>query len=141
MHVTVKPLDPEMVAAMTVQAAQGDGMSVEILRALANGCPAFMALDGDEVIAAAGIVEQWKGRAIAWSTLAPNLGSRMIAVHRAVVRFLDGCGFRRVEMFVACGHVNGERWAKALGFVREGKAIAALPDGSDAWFYARVRNG
>jgi hypothetical protein len=137
----VIPMVPEMVAAMTVQAAQNGNIGIETLRALAAGCPSFMALDGDEVIAAAGIVQQWEQRAVAWSVLAPNLGIRMVAVHKAVVRFLDGCGFRRVELFVAVGHTAGERWARALGFEREGLARAALPDGSDAWFYARVRNG
>jgi hypothetical protein len=141
MRITIRPMDAKLVHAMTVQAAQNGGqpMSIETLRDLEGVIPSYMALDGDEVLAAAGMVEMWTGRAFAWSTLAPNLGHRMIPIHRAVLRFLNSCEFRRVEMLVAVGHAEGERWAEMLGFEREGRMRAVLPAGGDAWMYARVR--
>jgi hypothetical protein len=139
---TVRPLDPEMAATMAVQSVQGGGMSVEMLRALAKDSPAFMACDGDTVIAAAGIIPQWQGCAIAWSTLAGNIGgARMLAVHRAVRRYLDECGIRRVEMLVAMGHKKGVRWARMLGFECESLQHAKLPNGGDAWLFVRLKNG
>lgn len=98
----------------------------------------YAGLDGDEVLGCMGILPQWHGRAIAWGLLG-NVGPhRFMFVHRAILRWLEHAP-RRVETWIDVGHEAGERWAKSLGFVKEGLMEAFHPKGTDAWLYARIR--
>lgn len=96
------------------------------------------AIDGDEVLCVAGVVEYWEGRAAAWAMLADNIGRRFIPVHRAVNNFLDMCDYKRLEATTAVGFCNGHRWLEMLGFKLETERMAAyLPNGDDAAMYVR----
>jgi hypothetical protein len=100
---------------------------------------AFTALDGDEVLVCAGVLELWAGRGAAWAFLADGVGHRMVAVHRAVRRYFDVLGFRRLEAEVAADFPQGHRWMRLLGFELECPRMRGyFPDGSDAALYARV---
>lgn len=105
---------------------------------LAAAGPAYSAVDGDEVFACAGLIQQWQGRAIAWALISSEAGRHMLAIHRAVWRALDLHPFRRVETAVASDFEEGHRWARMLGFEREGRMRAYTPDGQDCDLYARV---
>lgn len=96
----------------------------------------FAGIEGDRVVAAAGAVPQDGHRAVVWALLSKDLP--MVAVHRAVMRWLDACLIPRLETWVMVGHEEGERWAEMLGFEAEGRMKKFRPDG-DAWLYARVR--
>lgn len=98
----------------------------------------FSAIDGDKVYACGGIIERWYGVAEAWMVIAGDMRGMFIPLHRGVSRFLDSCGYHRIEMSVAVGFDEGCRWAKMLGFNYEGKAVAYTPDGYDCYKYARV---
>jgi hypothetical protein len=123
--VNVRPATPELL-----QALGGDPL---LLKADAS----YVAMEGDRPVAAAGIVELWKGRAYAWALFAP--GPRNPLVHRHVRRFLDACGFPRVEMLVDPNDLRAQVWAEALGFQVECLMRKALPNGGNALMYARVK--
>lgn len=101
---------------------------------------AFTALDGDEVLACAGVLELWEGRGAVWAFLSENIGHRMVAVHRAVRRYFDVLDFRRLEAEVAIDFEQGHRWMRLLGFELESPRMRSyFPDGSDAALYVRVK--
>lgn len=104
--------------------------------------PAYTAIDGDQVLASAGVMVIWEGRGIAWALLSQSVGPRaFIRVHRAVCRFFDLCALRRIETTVSPGFVQGHRWMASLGFVRETPGVmkAWTPDGQDMVLYARIQ--
>lgn len=101
--------------------------------------PAFSLEDGGAIIATAGIIRIWPGRASAWALLSPTSGKHMARITRAVIRFLEVAEDFRIETTVDDGFDAGHRWANLLGFEREGYMKKYLPDGRGAWLYARVR--
>lgn len=105
---------------------------------LAEAGPAYSAVHGDAVFACAGIIPQWNGRAVAWALIASEAGRHMVTIHKAVRRALDLHKFRRIETAVASDFEQGHRWARLLGFEREGRMRAYTPDGRDCDLYARV---
>lgn len=98
----------------------------------------WSAVDGDEVLACGGVIEEWHGVARGWMLISGNLGIRFLAVHRAVLGFVKNAPYHRIEMSVAKGFDEGCRWAKMLGFEYEGLARGYTPDGHDCHKYARV---
>lgn len=103
--------------------------------------PAFTALHGDQVLACAGTVEIWPGRAMAWALLSELAGRHLLALHRAVAGFLMQAPYRRIEATVDDGFEPGHRWLRLLGFTCETPAgmPGFTPQGRGAFLYARVR--
>jgi RimJ/RimL family protein N-acetyltransferase len=111
----------------------------EIYALLANS-PAYTAIDGDEILACAGVIEVAPGRAAAWAYISSDVGSRMKFVTKAVLRFLNIAQYRRIEMDVDCDFPQAHRWAKLLGFTLECERRKSFtPDGRDCALYARVK--
>ena len=105
-----------------------------------EGGQSYTALDGDEVVACAGVIEITQGRAVAWAYISQDVGRRMRFVTRAVKNFLDLTQFRRIEMDVDCEFPQAHRWAKMLGFEMECERRRSFtPDGRDCALYAMVR--
>lgn len=131
---------PEHLNTLAVQAAQAGALADrdKALKLISAG-QAFSARTGGATLAVAGVVEQWPGRALAWAVLSQDIGRHMVAVHRAVVRFLELAPYRRIEMHVDAKHEQGKRWAEMLGFEYEGYERAYAPDGRDCLLYARVQ--
>lgn len=111
----------------------------EYLAGLVSSGPAYTLLNGDEVLACAGIVPQWQNRAMAWALVGANAGRAMVALHRAVLRCFEIHPCRRIETTVASKFPEGHRWARMLGFEREGTMTAFAPDGADYDLYARIQ--
>lgn len=105
---------------------------------LVDAGPAHTVWNGDRIVCCAGVANLWPGRASAWALLAWDAGRSMRGLHREVLRFLDGCGIRRVEAYVYPQFEAGHRWATMLGFEREGLLRAFGLDGSDMVMYSRV---
>lgn len=105
---------------------------------LEKGGPAFSAIVDGEIIAALGVIPQWKHRAIAWGLIGDEAPRHFIALHKAVSRFLRMTEYRRIETSVSTDFEEGHRWARMLGFVNEGTMRAFTPDGRDCDLYARV---
>lgn len=100
----------------------------------------FTAIDNGQVIACAGLAEQWQGRMLAWAMLAGDIGPhRFVRVTRAIRRALDLAQCDRIEMQVDADHPQAIRWAQTLGFEVESRMRRFLPDGRDAFMFVRIR--
>lgn len=131
------------LAALAIQDAQAtmsEMIKPEYAKALEAAGPAYTAMDGSEVIACAGLAEQWAGRATAWSILSKHVtGSKFVRLHKIVQRFLDMQDYARLEMTVDQGFEQGVRWAEMLGFECEGLMRKYSPNGTNCYLYARVK--
>lgn len=100
---------------------------------------AFSAVKGGQVIACAGILPMWEGRAEAWALMNRDIKTEFIHIHRATLRFLEICGVRRVEAHIDRDFGCAVRWIEMLGFEFEGNEAKYTPDGRDTMRYARVK--
>ena len=105
-----------------------------------EGPHAFTGVYNGRVVVCAGVEYQWAGRGIAWALLSECSPVVFVLIHRAILRFLEGCDLRRIETSVDLGYGPGHRWAQLLGFEVEGLMRGHQPDGRDSILYARVRN-
>jgi RimJ/RimL family protein N-acetyltransferase len=133
---------PEHLARLRLQPAQ-DGFTqylsdLQYGRALANDW-AFTGMVGDRIIACAGAVEVWPGRAALWSLLAEDAGRHFVSLHRAVTGFLIAAPWRRMEATVDVDFEAGQRWVRMLGFEHEGRLRGYTPDGRDQDLFAKVK--
>jgi hypothetical protein len=103
-----------------------------------------IALIGDGlVLAAAGIIPQWPGRAHAWLMLSPRAKwkhkrqalRRLTKAMKAAEKHPE---WRRIEMFVRADEPWCDRFAAFLGMQFEGLARAWDPLGRDYKMFARV---
>ncbi len=100
----------------------------------------FSAVDGEEVVACAGVVQVNHGRGLAWAYLADNIGSRLIRVTKAAKQYMQMIDLHRIEMHVDCDFPQAHRWAKMLGFELECERMRAFtPDKRDCALYAMVK--
>lgn len=132
---------PVHLARMRAQSAQ----MAEIKHPEALAMPyghSWTALDGEEPIACAGLVEVWEGRAYAWALLSEYAGPHLFTLTRVIRSRLASLRYRRVEMAVDAGFAAGCRWAQMLGFRRETPEPMRgyLPNGHAAWLYARTQD-
>jgi len=104
---------------------------------LAVAGPCFSAFVGSQVIACAGVVEIWTGRAQVWSLLSDRMPRYRKSIHRAVRTFLLGYRVRRLECVVDPRHEAALRWATRLGFHVEHLMPQYNPDGSDQLMLVR----
>lgn len=105
---------------------------------LEKGGPAYSGRCGDEIVACMGLVPQWENRALAWGLISREAGRFMVPITRAIFRTMALHHHRRIETAVACNFEEGHRWARMLGFVREGRMRAYTPGGDDCDLYARI---
>ena len=139
----IVPYNPAHLESLLLQPAQAYMRpffeNAEYGKALAIAGKSFTAIDGDRVLGCAGLIPYWEGRAEAWALLAKDIKGQFIHIHLAAVRFLDACGFRRVEAHVDADFGCAKKWIEMLGFEFEGPLKAYTPDGRDCLRYARVR--
>lgn len=139
----IEPFKPEHLASLILQPSQAcmqAALSDPAYHAELARHEAYTALDGDRVIACAGVVKLWPGRAQAWALIAIDIGPDLMrSVHFAVKRFLTAHR-GRLEMNVAADFENAHRWARALGFKCETPEGMEqyLPEGGSAFLYSRV---
>lgn len=100
----------------------------------------YAMVDGKRVIAAAGIVENWPGRATAWFLAGRATMREWVGITQAVRRGIENQKHRRLEVAVHVDRKRAVRWAERLGFEREALCKKYLPDGSDAYIYAITRD-
>lgn len=116
----VVPFQPDHIARLRLQpmqVASEPPVSEAEARALAAAGPSFAAVGEDgHVYAAAGVIPQWEGRAIAWAMIAHDAGPHFLRITREVRRYLEACGIRRIETSVDAAFPQAIRWARLLGF-------------------------
>lgn len=141
MHIV--PFKAEHLAALALQPAQALSLQDtgdDYGPALEAGGNGYTAIVDGRPVACAGIVEQWRGRGLAWALLAGDIGPHcFVRVTRAVRRALDLSPLRRVEAHVDVRFNQGIRWARMLGFEAESVMRSFTPDGGDAFMYVRIR--
>lgn len=136
----VTPFQLDDLKALRLQPAQAHCMATitdDILAAHEALDAYTLRVDG-EVMAVAGLMHFWPGRAMGWSYIGVRAGSHMRPLTRVVQSYLERCGVRRVECYVDPTFDAGLRWAEMLGFKREALLEGFLPDGRDQVLFARV---
>lgn len=114
-------------------------LTIEYGQALQMAGEGFTAFAGVTVIACAGIVRCWPGRAQAWSLMSVHLPRYRKSIHKAVKGYLDRCLVRRLEMTVDPTHEAAARWAARLGFQYESTMPAYGPFGETHAMYVRLK--
>lgn len=105
---------------------------------------AWALVDGEDVLAAAGVLPKWPGSVTGWALLSEGAAkpSRFLRLSREVRAFLGLLlrpgSVERIETPVRADFTAGHRWAKFLGFQEEGTMRKFWPGGVDCTLYARV---
>lgn len=139
--ITIVPFNRIHLKNMVMQQNQSglDYLLTEDVLTALEGCESYTRLDGDEVLACAGLIEAAPGRALAWAYISAMVGQRMIGVTKSIRLYLQASQYRRIEMDVDCNFKQGHRWAKILGFELEcERRKSYTPDGRDCALYAMV---
>ncbi|VWC96020.1 hypothetical protein BLA39750_02231 [Burkholderia lata] len=125
--------------AQEAQAYLGVYMTDEYAKALEQ-TTAWAGLVGDQVIGCFGVYEMWENRALLWSYMDQGAGRHLVAIHRAVLAYLEVAPYRRIEAEVDCEFEAGHRWLRMLGFTMECERMRCFRvDGGDSALYARVK--
>lgn len=142
----VRAFVPQDLYALSLQRQQsglrdlilGDGYA----EALAEAGPAYTATavsegGGELIVACIGTIPQWQGYQRAWALLSGDAGRCMVPLTRGISRWLRFHNEGRVDTAVDCTFEAAIRWAKMLGFKREG-VMEKYRDGRDFYLYAQV---
>jgi hypothetical protein len=77
-----------------------------------------------------------------WSLISIHVRECPIAFHKEILKVLDWYEKnekpRRLQWEVRASYTMGQRWAESLGLKKEGLMKQWMPDGEDAYLYARV---
>ena len=127
--------------AMTLQRMQSclsfGGQTIENAKGLHASQDAFTATVDGNVIACIGLIEFWPGRRMAWAYLAQGVSAHIAELTDAVQRWLRYHGDGRIEAYIDPSYRCAKRWARKLGFEREGPLRQWVP-GKDYDMYARI---
>jgi hypothetical protein len=142
----IVPFIASHAASIVLQPMQrfGPVISDADARTLEAVGPCYSALGDDgRVLACAGLIPQWEGRALAWGMVAHDAGPHLVRITREVRRFLASCGYARVEAAVDALFPAAIRWIEMLGFERETPEPMRnfAPSGRPAYLYARLSDG
>ena len=140
---TLVPLTEAHLAAVVPQPAQAWGPDIhtpaERKWAAERSCPGRALVDGDDVLAVAGMIEVYTGHCIVWAVLSTRAARALTMITRAMAAVLADAPHHRIEMLVPNDFAAGHRWARMLGFVQEGVLRRYGPSAADHAAYARVR--
>lgn len=138
---TVVPFEPWHLLWMTLQPSQqilATTLTVEHGESLRQAGPCYTGLAGATVVACAGIMEFWPGRAQAWALLSEEFPSYIKDIHRAVRAFLETYTVARLECVVDPQYPETLRWAEHLGFTHETSMPNYTPQGETRLMYVRL---
>ena len=103
----------------------------------------FTAMCDDQPVCCAGFVEIWSGRGSVWSVFDRDVTHNIfLSIHRQVCQAIDAYQpkiFRRLELTVKDGFRQAHRWARSLGFEREGHMRKYDHYGNNYTLYSRIR--
>lgn len=104
--------------------------------------PCFSAFVDDEFVACSGVSIVWPGVGEAWSVITPLIYKYPLFFHKSVKTGLEKIirekNLHRVQATVVEYFYQGEKWLKALGFLREGLLRRYDLEGNNHWIYGRV---
>lgn len=113
-------------------------MTPEYAHALEVAGHAFSAWAGSVVVAAAGVVHFWPGRAQVWGMFSDQMPRYGALVHRHVLRYIQAHPVRRLECVIDPGFPASIEWAKRLGFRCETRMQKYGVHGQDMLMFVRV---
>jgi hypothetical protein len=124
----------------SMQAAEASILTQQEAMALEN-TTAYSLFEEGRILACFGMIEVWAGRSIGWSYVSQHIGRRYVKLHRAALRVIDMCEWRRLETYVDVDFAEGHRWARMLGFQLEIDRMRNFrPYGmGDSAMYVRIR--
>lgn len=115
-------------------------MTEKSIKALEGNEHSYSIFIGGRLIACAGLIQFWNGRAEAWAMIDKDCRKEFMTLHNVVKRFLEVCPVKRVEAVVDHGFEAGHKWVSLLGFKLEAPYMKAYGlKGGDCSLYARVR--
>ena len=98
------------------------------------------AVDGDDVLAIAGVLPRWQGVGMAWAWLGLGWRRHARVITDAVRASLDVSPYDRIEAGVRCDYARGHAWMQRLGFELETPLARRWgPDGADYSIYRRLK--
>lgn len=98
------------------------------------------AWEGHVCVGAAGLMQIYPHRAVAWTMLGWRTGPYMREITRKVKFILDTYPAQRIEMLVNYEYEAGHRWAKMLGFAVEAPRMRGSGVlGQDETLYVRIK--
>jgi hypothetical protein len=105
---------------------------------LADHGDAWTAHRGSRIVAIAGFRELFPGHAVAWASLAEDVGRDHLAVTRFARHQLENTRFRRLEAVVDAANGRAVAWAKLLGLEAAHELRAYGPKGETHILFERV---
>lgn len=131
----IVPLKQEHLDRIEIQGAHAyvSGWLTEAIKKEMEKGMSFAAIDGDNVLGCAGIIDYWPGRSAAWAILSGTCGRNFVAIHRAVQSFLSLKTYGRLEATADVDFGAAHRWLEMLGFKLETEKMPGyLPNGGGA---------
>lgn len=108
-----------------------------------NGSAKTAIVDG-EIVGVGGVVVYWTGVGEAWIILSNKAKEFKVEIIMCINRIMEQMIFenrlRRLQVTVRTDFPQAKKLVEALGFECEGLMKKYLPDGTDCWIYALVRN-
>ena len=92
----------------------------EYAQALERAGDAFTAWAGPSVIACAGYIHFWPGRAQVWAMISSDIRIYGSIIHKHVKRYIESHPVNRLECIIDPNFDASVRWALRLGFQYEG---------------------
>jgi len=140
--VFVRAMEPLDLHRIRIEQAALPGWRDQGPAMLAAG-PCWAAVRNGQVLALAGLVLHWPGRASCWCLIGadfPTTGWVWLTkqVRRRMGAAIRELALHRVEAESAYGWLPGVRWLELLGFEREGLMRAYGHDGRDFIRWAKV---
>jgi hypothetical protein len=134
----VRPFDPEDLERLHPRPA---GQHSECPKTILTS--AFTFLLAGEPIAICGGFTFIPGVVHFWGLMSERITERPLDFHKKCLEILrwyeETQGVRRMQIEVSVDYDEGQRWVRALGFTKEGRLKAWLPDGTDVYLYGRVK--
>lgn len=137
----IVPFESWHLQWLTVQTEQDwVALTPEYGMALQAAGPAFTAFAGMDVLACAGIIPIWQGRAQVWSLLSEAIHGSVHrrGIHKAVKSYIRDYRVRRLECTVDPRSARAVKWARTLGFHYEGTMTSYTPLGDTMDLYVRL---
>lgn len=94
-------------------------LTLEYVQALERSGAAFTAWAGSTVVACAGYIHFWPGRAQVWAMMSYETQAYGGSIHRHVKRYIAAHPVTRLECIIDPKFEASVRWARRLGFAYE----------------------
>ncbi|MGE4296855.1 MAG: hypothetical protein AB7E47_02400 [Desulfovibrionaceae bacterium] len=148
---TIVPMEPEHLVRIDLRDFDAKGLRAwpafasryKLARFYQSGGPTWSGLDGDTVVACAGVWFERRELAHGWAVTSAHVAAHALSFHKAFRRHIEAVWndfpqLRRLQTCVHADHTVSQAWLGRLGLEPEGRMRRFL-NGDDYILYARVR--